>query len=67
MPRKLELTALVDPDQFDAVKRLSERTRLPMSHHVREALTAYLAQLAAVEELARKHARPRAARNGAAP
>ena len=40
MTRMLELTALVQPETFDAIKALSERSKLSMSHHVRAAIVA---------------------------
>jgi len=41
-----QLVALVDPNLFAQLKALSERSRVPMSEHVRQALREYLAATA---------------------
>jgi len=40
--KKVPYTFLIAPDQLEALNALSERSDLPVSHHIRQAIRAYL-------------------------
>jgi len=40
--RKVPYTLLLQPEQLDALKSVSERDGSPVSHHIRQAIRAYL-------------------------
>lgn len=42
MAKKVSTTVYLTPDQLDALKRLSERTRVPIAEYIREGVQMVL-------------------------